>query len=1251
MTIRTKSASGLWGEGDFWYNPRMEITIPLSNPIAKTWLCICAAAFLFSAEGDDGITKDKYPDADTVIVSDDVKSVYQADGTHVMDEVEVIKALTERGRRSLSSFSLDYSLRYGKSEVSSVEIIGVDGSVRKVDLSKTLKDATDNSLMSQNIYDPMDRTISCTIPGLKVGETRRVVTRRVTTAARIKDTWADTYLMQSSDPVLFSRVVVDGPLSRPLKSIAIRHPIGEMETSVVTNGDRVVYTWIARDVPQMFPEPSMPTTWTQCQNIRIATAACWQDISRWYWELCAPSLGKTNAAMTNKVEEIASAVGRKAPDRDLLKAIFKFVSQEIRYMGLTMEDTAPGYAPHDVDITFDNRYGVCRDKAVLLAAMLRIAGFDAYPVLIRASRSKMDEDVPSPFFNHAIAAVKDGDDYVLMDPTDESSRDLLPSYQSDCSYLVATPEGDGLRTSPVPPAEGNAVTVEGKGRLSRDGSLLAEYSLLFTGFNDNAYRNHFLSQKPEDRRKFFDRVIAGLSAGAELLRCDILPRDLQDTTKELRASLVVKYPEVLLRGETRDELSLPALSSAMGLANLILRGETALEKRVYPLVVSSTASASERFEVDLAGSLGDTLSLPESMSIDGKYSYSRSFSRNGDTLVFERRLAVGAVEFSPEEYLDLRERIKSVEAAERVNATFAKDRLSNANERIVSRTLTYDLDGDSSWVSTNTIVKEVLTYKGKKSAADLKFSYNPSWKTIELVSAVVSNRNGTVARVGEKEMNVMDAGWVSSCPRYPASKILVVNLPIVEIGSVITYTTVTTVKDSPIPFYGSFYFDSFTPADRFFVRVGDWMREVKSPRLLSSEPLMPPNVFWREHVTITSNSFAKAVERYRALDPDALDPEEYVGTNTSIRAIRDWMTKHVNVGGPSFGELRLEDHVVDPATVLKERYATRVGYIRTLCALLKGAGYDADIVFAGDNAADSRESIEYDIERHPNLAAFTYALCRVRVREGGFLWWGGETKTYYIGCENEYTPLGATGFDGATFLDPETGAFGVVRAVGDAMRDGEEERMEFSIRENGSVDLDYSLERRGPSVGASRKKYAKMLPEIRSRHFQALLGSIAQAASATRDLVTDVDGYPFSLTFSAFIPDMAVVSGDAMTFEVPELAARLFSITGSKRENPIGITGSESTKRSTYVVRFPEGYTKVEHIPGAFSVRNPNDPSEVWFATSVKSSVKDNAAVVEIEFSSVPRRATILAPDCFALLREWNRLAGSSANSTIVIRR
>ena len=233
-----------------------------------------------SAFADD-ITAEKYPDADIVLVDERVETVYQADGTYVTTEEDWKKALTERGRRSLSSLSIGYSLRYGKGEILLVEIIDAEGKVRAVDFAETLKEATDNSSTAENIYDPLDKVLSCSIPGIKVGETLHVKTRRMVTKSRVKDQWADMQVFESMMPIVRTSVKIDGPVSRPLKSVAVRNPIGNVVSSVVTNGERIVYSWTVENSPQMFPEPAMPPYWTQGQNPRVSTASSWQELSRW----------------------------------------------------------------------------------------------------------------------------------------------------------------------------------------------------------------------------------------------------------------------------------------------------------------------------------------------------------------------------------------------------------------------------------------------------------------------------------------------------------------------------------------------------------------------------------------------------------------------------------------------------------------------------------------------------------------------------------------------------------------------------------------------------------------------------------------------------------------------------------------------------------------------------------------------------------------------------------------------------------
>ena len=1201
----------------------------------------------------DEVTVERYPDADAVVIDSVETTEYAPDGSYVTIGDDKVKVLTEKGRREESELTLRYNRRYGTAEILGVWIIGADGATRAVDVSATTKDATDNGSVAENIYDPQDRRIVCTVPGLKVGEVLHYRTKRQNLRARVKDQFADLTLFELTAPILHARYEVTSPAERPLRKWAVRNPLGNVTHAETKLPDgRTRHVWEAKDSPQAFPEPDMPPFYTQAQLLRVSTAEDWPTLSRWYWDLCTPHLARTNPAITNKVAEIG---------KDIEK-LYAFVAQEIRYMGLTMEDTSPGYAPHDVCVTFDNRYGVCRDKAALLVAMLRIAGFEAYPVLIHAG-AKMDPEVPLPYFNHAIACVRapgdpraNGDGYILMDPTDESSRDLLPSYLSDRSYLVACPAGEGLLVSQVPPADANSVKIAGVATLEKDGAMLLTSTVAFNGYNDNAYRGALLRRKPDDRRKLFERLVRSAAPGAELLQFEILPLDLQDTTEPLAATLVVRLPETVLRGETRDELVVPMLSRALGAANWLLEGSTSLEKRRYPLDLSTTACVEESVTVKLAGALGRPLSLPEPLRIDGPYAFERRFACLNGTLVARRHHAINAVEFSAAEYLDLRENIKRVEAAERAKPVFAKDPLANANVRILSQDERYRVRDAYNWCVTNTVVKEILTYDGKKNSSELKFSFNPAWKTVDVVSATVSNRNGKVAVLSEKEKNVLDCGWASSAPRYPASKQLIVNLPSVEVGSVISYTTVTTVKDAPKPFYATWFFDSVDPFDSYALAVDlpgaadDLVRAAAPKKRVESEPMQPDGVLWRDHATVSLGDFASAAKRLRPAA--AVAPAKIPGADT-VRAVRDWMAKNVRLAGPGLYEVPLAAQTTDPETVLRERYATRLDYVRTLCALLKGAGFAADVVFAAADADEDPLVSHRDLVDYPDVGLFAHALCRVTVREGGFLGWGGTRTTYYLGTENEYTPLEATPYARCHFLDPKTGEIGIVPDNG--FRPKTERLLEIALRENGGADVDVTELTYGPGVGGFRKGYAEMLPEDRSRHFQSLLGDLAQAATATRELVTDTEGYPAKRTYSAFIPNYATIADDAMSLAVPSVGFLPFNLTGATRQTPLGV-GAASEGILRVRVTFPAGYAAVEHLPEAYTIVDPTDASRVWYDFGVSSECRDRGtpqarAEVELVRTTAPHAATHLSRDYAPLLKDWSRTAAARANRTITVRR
>ena len=1219
------------------------------------------------------INSDVYPDADSVLVDGLEDVAYAPDGTYSVDSVNTIKILTEKGRREEGVLDVTYNARYGEAEIVGVSLVLDDGTELPVDVSGTVKESSENSSASENIYDPMKRKISCSVPGLKIGDTIRYRTRRKVLKSRVKDVFASTSVLEWSCPIVRQRVRVVAPKERPLVRMEVRNPLGNVGYSAETAEDgSTVHLWTATNSPQAFAEPDMPPLHTQVQRVKFSTASDWREISRWYSDVCEPHLARTSPAISNKVHEILASLPAGESPMDAVRAIYRWVSQEIRYMGLTMEDTAPGYAPHDVDVTFDNRYGVCRDKAALLAAMLKIAGFDAHPVLIHAG-AKMDPDVPEPYFNHAITAIAapgdpaaDANGFILMDPTNESSRDIMPAYLGDKSYLVATPEGEPLHVSRTVPPEANAVALETKCSLDADGCLTVDCDARFAGIGDNMYRSSLLRKRKDDRRRLFESIVRGMLPGAELVSFEVEPADLRDTEKPLSIRFLAKTGDFAVRGETLDEIPLPLMSRVIGSANWILDGSTSLTERRFPLVVDSTAMVSERLRLEYGDALGEPAYVPERVGISGPYSYRLDVSAGNGVLEAERAVSVCAVEFPPQEYGDLREGIVRAEAAERKRPSFAHDPCAGADVRILRKSCDCTVYAPDSWTVTNTVVKKILTYRGKKKSSELKFAFNPEWKKVELLYATVSNANGSVASAGERETSLFDCRWASSAPRYPASKELVVNLPAVEIGSVVSYATVTSVSNAPAPFRADWYFDSEEPVDEIAVAYRDWRgeewsRTVRPAKRVRPEPMAAASPLWRDVRGVSHGDFGEAADRLRAASdvaPVAGEPlaEALGGIDADspaplkLKRLRDWMAKYVRVAGPSLYETPLEAQQTPPETVLRERYASRFDYVRTLCALARGAGLDADIVFASGDAAADPAIARRDMEDLPDVEEFSTPLCRVKARSGGFLFWGGTETEYFAGTENEHSPMGASVCAHSHYLDPSDGGFKTVEAATPAMESREDTVYEIGVRENGAVDLDYERVLHGPEAGAFRKLYAEMLPEDRLRHFQTLLGDFSQSATATRELMTDVEGYPAVLRFSAYAPDYAVVAGDAISVAVPSIGFAPFPIGGSPRENPVGLSRKDAGS-ITVKISFPKGYDTVEIVPDGYVFKDPVDGERLYGLSAQTAFDEDGCLVVTLKRERFAHGAKTLPREYAALLKDFTRMASSRSNRTVTVRR
>ena len=1241
---------------------------------ASCAVAIMALSLPFAAMAIDRMD---YPDADTVVLDDATRIEYAADGTYTEENDERILALTEKGRRSLRTFSISVSRRYGSAEIVSVEIIGTNGVARPVDFAKTLKEATDNSSTAANIYDPLDRIISCSVPGMEIGETRRIVSRMRTVKPRMRGAFATGALFEAMRPVVNASMEVIAPAGLPLARIKLRNPVGktvERSPDETLPDGRVRMKWTARNVPQAFPEPDMPPFSSVAQKLLVSTCGSWEEVSRWYWNLCEPHLGAVNEAMTNKV---ASLVRGASTRMERIRALFKFVSQEIRYMGLMMEDESPGYSPHDVRITFDNRYGVCRDKAALLVAMLRMAGMDARPVLISVG-PKLDGDVPLPYFNHAIVAVapdpgetsSGGGSWMLMDPTNENTKDLLPAYLMDCSYLVAHPEGCPLATVPVTPAEENAFVVRTDGSLEPDGSALVRTVASFRGVND-LLRGSLVRLTPKERRRAFESVVRRVHPGAELLSFEMKPLDLRDTDTPMEASLTVRIPDLVMRGRTRDELTVPFVLSGFGVADRLLSGATSLDTRRYPLTFFSTAKVEEKVCISTGDSLGDVMHIPADVAVgtNGCRYVRRMRMKDGEFTAIRSR-TIGVTELSPDGYAALKDDLEEIELGTRTRPRFAaRPPAREANVRLLSDVTEVRLRTPFSWTVTNTWEKEVLTYAGKKASAELVFSVKPAVSSMEVVSATVSNRNGRVFPVTPAEMNLLDAGWAASAPRYAASKRLVVNLPAVETGSVIRVTAVGNVTNSPIAYCRLFTFDSTDPIGIKSVTVdgrspdgggvpfkvvtgGDlgnvtetrhFSLAVTNPAALPREGRQPPALLWRRSAMVS----AADLDEYRRSLFDALAEARAKGSAAAaakaielagdehrpedrIAAVRNWLWRNVRMAGPGLFDLPFDQAFFPPDRSLSDGYASAADWMNLYFAMLEAVGFDVEFVLS-DGDANGHEALARARRNVPQPDDFDDIVIRARIKEGGWLFGllGGEERTFVLDYESEYTPLGVRDVEG---------------------RNGRtESHMTIDLNETGAARITVSNSTWGVAVGALRKRYAEMLPEMRARHHTELVGDIAESAEAISGLEADVEGYPFSLVHSVYAPGYAAKSGDTLVLAVPGIGGTFLPEGEAGRKSPFEVSGRLRPSVIVREVVFPEGFTEIEHMPEPWEISLPGDGS-ARCRLSVESRMEDGRLHVVFREEHLPGRSRMFKEDWLGFFRGWNRRTGSRLSRTVSVR-
>jgi transglutaminase-like putative cysteine protease/Flp pilus assembly protein TadD len=249
--------------------------------------------------------------------------------------------------------------------------------------------------------------------------------------------------------VRHSRLALDAPAATPLRWVSRGLP-GMAPRDAVENGRRRL-TFEVRDLePAEDAEPGLPPEVPRTAYVAFSTGRSWEELARRYSEIVDQAIRGSDLAPF-----LRSAGGPAASQLETIDRLLARMSDEVRYTGIELGEG--GLIPRKPAETLKRRFGDCKDKAVLLTALLRASDIPAYVALLNAGDDEADVEPSLPglgLFDHAIVVVP-GSPAIWIDPTDPYVRagELPTADQGRLALIASTTAAELVKTPESTAAE------------------------------------------------------------------------------------------------------------------------------------------------------------------------------------------------------------------------------------------------------------------------------------------------------------------------------------------------------------------------------------------------------------------------------------------------------------------------------------------------------------------------------------------------------------------------------------------------------------------------------------------------------------------------------------------------------------------------------------------------------------------------------------------------------------------------------
>ncbi|MGD0305070.1 MAG: DUF3857 domain-containing protein [Candidatus Acidiferrales bacterium] len=430
------------------------------------------------------------------------------DGSMTLETRARIRVQSQAGLNFAGQLVFAYNAANEEEQIKSVRILKADGTSITAG-PDTVQDLSAPVTREAPIYtDAREKHV--TVPGVSVGDSVEYDAVKIAKPLIPGQFW-QALDFQRRIIALDEQLDLNVPKDRELK---LKSPDG-IEPSLKVEGDRNLYHWATSNSSTPPPidffknfhfdvvnllEGNRPTA---APRVMFSTFRTWGEVSDWYAQIESDRRTPT-PEIRAKADEITK--GLQTPDAKA-HALFYWVSQNIRYVSLSFG--VGRYQPHPAADVLANRYGDCKDKAILLESMFEAEGLHAHTVLANGSQD-VDPSVPNPLqFDHAFTFLHLGDQDLWLDPTVGvfPFGYLLPQMRGKEVLVVSSDSGKDLKKTPLDLAVAAEYHVGVTGVVDLDDTLDATVDLQTRGDLEVLIRVLGSVLPPDQLAKSADTVI------------------------------------------------------------------------------------------------------------------------------------------------------------------------------------------------------------------------------------------------------------------------------------------------------------------------------------------------------------------------------------------------------------------------------------------------------------------------------------------------------------------------------------------------------------------------------------------------------------------------------------------------------------------------------------------------------------------------------------------------------------------------